>query len=183
MKKKFAMSWMVVFVLLTVPLLSMGQEGSGADRAYGRGKVILKDSTRYDALNLKFTSESLSFTDKKTSQPLTFPLAEVDFVSRTRNHALEGALFGGGLMLVSCLTAVLQVESDPNLEFKENAGLIILGFTAGGTALGALIGSAFSSDKTVFQKGRLVVNLGVPLTFHGYPGGLGLSLVRLQVRF
>jgi hypothetical protein len=183
MKKKAVAGWLMFFVFLMVPLLSLGQEASNANRVYARGRVILKDSTRYDAENIKFTAETLSFTDKKTGQPLTFPLPDVDYVSRIKSHTLEGALSGGGLMLLGGLLGVLQAEADPFLEARPNAGMIILGLTVGGAAVGALVGSALSSEKTVFQKGRFVVRLTVPLTFHGNPGGLGLSLVGFRVQF
>lgn len=183
MLKKGIVGGLILSVLLLEPFVSWGQVAPAVNPSYARGKVILKDGTRYEAVNINFAVETLTFTDKKTGQPFTFPLPEVDFVSRTKSYALEGALAGGGLMLSASLAAVLQAAADPYLETKPNAGLIILGLTAGGVGIGALIGSALSSEKTVFQKGRLVVRLSVPLTLQALPCGAGLSFAGLRIQF
>ena len=97
---------------------------------------------------------------------------------------MEGALIGGGLTLLAGALAVLQVEADPTLQTKENAGVIILGLTAGGTVIGGLIGFAMPKEKTVFQKGRLLAQISLfPNSIKGKNKNISAPIIALDILF
>jgi hypothetical protein len=181
--KKAIVFCVVAAVLLMIPGLSFGQEAGHVERSYGRGRVIMKNLTRYDARGIRFSTDTLVFRDAKTGTVVSVPLAEVETVSHKKGQALLGGLAGGGLMLASALLAVGEAESDPNLELKDNAGTIVVGLTVGGVVIGALIGSAVTDEKTVWEKGRFRVSLAVPLTIQATHGGAEVSLARVALAF
>ncbi|HCX21593.1 MAG TPA: hypothetical protein DHN29_06750, partial [Cytophagales bacterium] len=62
----------------------------------------------------------------------------------------NGALIGGISMLVISLVSVMQVQSDPDYELKENVGGLVTLYTLGGTAVGAIIGSTIQRKKSYY---------------------------------
>jgi hypothetical protein len=174
---------MIAAVALMLPAQSVAQDGGQTIHSYGRGRVIMKDLTRYEAVDIRFSNDTLSFKDVKSGRDLSVPLTDVEHVSRKKGQTLLGALVGGGFMLGTGLLAVAQVEADPNLRLKDNAGAIVAGLTAGGVVVGALIGSAISAEKTVWEKGRFRVSVAIPLTINASRMGAGVSVARVQVAF
>ena len=155
--RKFVFSFLL-FIFLLHPVLTYGQTDSTSTRTirkYGKGRIIKKDRTKYLGRQLVFKTDVLTFNDENTGRTVTLPLSEVDYVSKIGNHALEGALVGGGLTLLAGALAVLQAEADPYRTTRENAGVIILGLTAGGTALGGLIGFAHTERESSLPKGKV----------------------------
>jgi len=165
-------------VALLIPAPAPAQQTGVTNLSYGRGRVVLKNLNQYEANDIRFSEAQLSFKDSKTGRPFTVPLSDVEWVSRKKNMALTGGLAGAGLAALVGLLAWAQVESDPYLEPTENAGTIVLGMTAGGAAIGALIGAAVSTEKTVYEKGRFRVGLIVP---PARPSGKGTSACLAQV--
>ncbi len=180
------MHFFFLFFLLH-PVLTYGQTDSTSTRTirrYSKGRIIKKDRTKYVGRQLVFKTDVLTFNDENTGRTITLPLSEVDYVSKIGNHALEGALIGGGLTLLAGALAVLQVEADPTLQTKENAGVIILGLTAGGTVLGGLIGFAIPKEKTIFQKGRLLAKISLfPHSIKGENKNISVPIIALDILF
>ena len=183
MHTKFAAICVGVSIALALPAPARGQEGPGFNQSFGRGKIILKDLTRFEARDLQFAGDTLSFTDTATGRRLSIPTSDVEWVSHKKNMVVWGAVTGGGLMLLSGLAAYAQVEADPYLETRSNAGTVIAGLTLGGAVVGALIGSAFSTEKTVYEKGRFKVSLALPMTGSGAGPAAGLSFARVSLAF
>ncbi len=184
--RKFVFSFLL-FIFLLHPVLTYGQTGSTSTRTirrYSKGRIIKKDRTKYVGRQLVFKTDVLTFNDENTGRTVTLPLSEIDYVSKIGNHALEGALIGGGLTLLAGALAVLQVEADPTLQTKENAGVIILGLTAGGTVLGGLIGFAIPKEKTVFQKGRLLAKISLfPNSIKGKNKNSSVPIIAVDILF
>lgn len=184
--RKFVFSFLV-FIFLLHPVLTYGQTGSTSTRTirtYGKGRIIKKDRTKYVGRKLVFKTDVLTFNDENTGRTVTLPLSEIDYVSKIGNHALEGALVGGGLTLLAGVLAVLQVEADPYRTTKENAGVIILGLTAGGTVVGGLIGLAIPKEKTVFQKGRLLAQISLfPHSVKGNNKNISVPIIAVDILF
>ena len=154
-----------ILILLLVPITSISQTAGGTAR-FSRGVILKKNGSRFNANNLVFSEQTLSFQDPKSQQTTQLPLSEIEYVrSKTGSHALEGALIGGGLFLLAGLAAVLEAESDPTVEVEntEQALLIITGIGFGG---GLLIGTAFPKEKTVFQYNRLITQRSRPQDFN-----------------
>ncbi|MGH2567087.1 MAG: hypothetical protein ACRDGA_02025 [Bacteroidota bacterium] len=180
-----------IFALSVIVLLlrdtALAQENSASrsqniDRQYSNGIVIKKDRLRFQAMQLVFTPETLTFVDERTGQPVVLPLADVEFVSaKTGTHALEGALIGGGLFLLAGLAAWAEVEADPTKELKENAGQTIALLTVAGAGAGLLIGMAFPKEETVFTKGKLVFLSVPPVGLRAAGGHSDIVLVSLKI--
>lgn len=84
----------------------------------------------------------------------------------------DGALIGAGLGAVTAISAIIQVETDPNMELREDRVLpVTLILVGGGALIGFLVGS--SSDK--WERVPLNKLVGVKTT-----GELG---VQFSVRF
>jgi len=183
---KFVSS-VLFFIFLLYPVLTYGQTDSTSTRTirkYGKGRIIKKDRTKYLGRKLVFKTDVLTFNDEKTGKTVILPLSEVDYVSKIGNHALEGALLGGGLMLLSCLYALLEAESDPYRTPKENAGVIFVELTAAGTALGGLIGLALSKEKTVYQKGRFRAQISLfPHSIKGKNKNISVPIIAVDILF
>jgi len=90
-------------------------------------------------------------TSLDTASRLTrLPTNQIKYVQvKKGTYAGAGALYGGSVMLLSALYAVLQVKNNPNLNSDGyNFAPIIFGLTGGGVVLGALVGVCFSRWET-----------------------------------
>jgi hypothetical protein len=150
-------------------------------REYRRGSVIA-GGERFQGEKLVLTSDSLTFVVKGSGQPKSYPLSQVEYATRVRTHARDGALFGGGLMLLGGLLGVAQAESDPNVEVRDNAASILAALTVGGVLLGALIGNALTSEKTIIQNGRVMTSLGFDLQISRDTGTSERAVFQVVVR-
>ncbi|MFB0517220.1 MAG: hypothetical protein ACETWG_11550 [Candidatus Neomarinimicrobiota bacterium] len=148
-------------ILFFYPSVSNAQSISnqnGPVRRFSKGLIIKNDRSRFNGTDLVFTAQTLSFINQLTSENITFPLTEIQYVkAKVGNHAIEGALFGGALFLLSAISAVLQVEADPFTEV-ENGGQVIAIITGIGLGGGFVIGAIFPKEKIVFNKGKFLVN-------------------------
>jgi hypothetical protein len=151
-------------------------------REYRRGSVIA-GGERFQAEKLVLTSDSLRFVVKGSGQPKSYPLSQVEYATRVRTHARDGALAGGGLMLLGGLLGVAQAESDPNVEVRDNAATIVTALTAGGVLLGAIIGNALKSEKTIIQNGRMMTTLGFDLQISRDSANSERALFHVVARF
>ena len=161
---KFLNVVVFLLILLLVPVTSFTQNAVKKTK-FNRGLIIKKDGSRFSANNLVFSDQSLSFNDARTQKPGQLSLSEVEYVrARYSSHALEGALIGGGLFFLIGVAAVLDAESDPNVEVTnaEEAILIVTGIGFGG---GLLIGAAYPKEKPVFQYNKLVAQKLAPQDF------------------
>ena len=68
----------------------------------------------------------------------------------TGTRAGRGAVLGGAIAGSALLIAVIRVSSDPNLEFRDNAGVRSIAILGVGTGLGALIGSMSPQWETFY---------------------------------
>ncbi len=176
MRRKLVAACVGLSLLLAVSGTALAQQGPQSDQTYKRGRVIMKDLTQYEAQDIRFSRDTLLFIDARTGKELSVPLTDVEYVSRKKSKALLGALTGGALGAFNGLLAwALPVD--------DNTGTITVGIIAGGTAVGAFIGSNDSSEKGVWEKGRFRISLAVPLTIQGSPRGSGLTLARMKVAF
>ena len=143
-------------------------------RAFGRGLVILKSGERLNAEGLVLTRDTLMFRADATGGVRAHAVSDIEYATRIQTRTVAGALWGGGTMLLLGLAALLQVEADPALEAKDNAGAIIAGFTAGGAVIGAIVGSNIRHETRIIQAGREVVSANISL--FPAPAGRGLSM-------
>lgn len=134
-------------------------ESETSIRSFRKGVIVTKDRKRHKGTGISFLSESITIQDASSHNKSTFPKSDVDHVrAEVGSHVLEGALYGGGFMALSCLYAVADINSDPYRETKDNAGEIITGFIVGGVVVGALIGACFPKEKVVYKRGKFLVD-------------------------
>ena len=168
----------VVAVALAIPPTADAQQR----RTFGRGTVIT-GGERFAAEKLVVQNDTLTFVIRESGQPKSVPLSRVEFASRTRTHTREGALLGGGLVLLGALLGVAQAEADPNLEPRENAEVIVGGLTLGGIFVGGLIGSTLRQEKSIIQNGRLLAALDFQARLPRDAGSSQRALFRVVLRF
>jgi len=85
-------------------------------------------------------------------------------------------LYGGLFMGVSVLLGVIDIESDPDLVYKKNAGNIAAGFIAGGVAVGALIGVAIPKWKTYYIHNKTGYLYPVNYGFYAWKNQVGMTV-------
>jgi len=176
-------------VLNAILWSSMAHAQTGVDtenriRRYGKGVVVTKDRKRHPGTAIEFTAETIEYRAKGTYRETSVPLSDVDHVrAQVGNHALEGALVGGGTMALASLLALAEVEADPYTTTVDNAGSIIAGLIIGGTVVGLLIGMAFPKDKIVYKRGKFLVNARVLPVMEPVTDATCVPMVALQLSF
>lgn len=116
-------------------------------RIYKKGYKIIK------VTSLKLTNDTL-VTFKKVNSIKVEQLSINDikyFSVKKGSHALTYGLIGGGIGLLSSLYAVASTESDPSLpDVNINYTPIVVGFTVGCGAIGAIIGACNPKWKRLY---------------------------------
>lgn len=142
---------------------------------YSFAKVYPKDKMVFKVRNLQILNDStITFHDIKTSSSGTLLSDEFNSVSVKKGsyaaiYGASGALIG----LLSSLLAVAQVKTDPYLD-DSNADYtpIIIGFTVGCGAIGAIIGALSPKWKRLYMPekpmaGRILANPNLSYKYYG----------------
>lgn len=176
-----------LYVLFCLPVITSAQaqsNTSGTKKKYSKGVIYKKDRKRFNGQHLIFDSQSLTFQDQSTAKSVSVPLSEIEYVrARVGTYAVEGGLIGGGLFLLSALAAVAEVEADPTTEWKKDPTEAVIILTAVGFGGGLLIGALFPKEKTVFKRGRFLVNAKIDPNIKTMGPSRTISLVSLNVSF
>jgi hypothetical protein len=116
---------------------------------YNKAKVGFFNFQRISVMSLKIHSDSIEYFYNGVIHHKS--LEEINFIRvKSGNKAGSGAAIGGGMMLALSLSALIQVQADPNYEVSSNAGGLIFLYTALGAGLGAIIGSAFERERSYY---------------------------------
>lgn len=143
MKKTVILLLMMVFVGGAFAQTKYVEKGKN----YSLTRIYSKKTGIIKASSFQLVNDSLTtFTRIGASSPEKLNVAGINFVSvKVGNKALPFGLYGGATGLLCSLYGVLSVKADPTLDDSNvNWAPFILGFTAGGAAIGAVIG-AFST--------------------------------------
>ena len=175
-----------LFLMFCYPVISSAQVGSSTNatkKKFSKGLIIKKDRKRFEGTNLVFDSQSLIFKNVKTSQSVTIPLSEIQYVkANVSTHAMEGALIGGGIFLLSALAALADVASDPYTEV-ENGGQVVAITTAIGFGGGLFIGAMFPKEKIVYKRGRFYADKNILNTNRDFKSSKNIPFLSLQLSF
>ena len=121
--------------------------------SFGQGKYNLPPEKYYEKATVGFMNfqkknvERLSIENDsiwyvKNGELFYHNLDDINYIRIDKGtKAAQGALVGGGSALALMLLSVAEVESDPDYELKENAGVIVALITLGGALTGAIFGS------------------------------------------
>lgn len=119
------------------------------EQLYEKATIGLSNFDKLDVLQLVVRRDSISFYHKGEFTQMDYNT--VNYIKiRKGGKGKGGAMIGGSTMLLYSLLSIIQVQSDPDMELRSNAGAMIALFTAGGVALGGLIGSAIPRYKTYY---------------------------------
>jgi len=142
---------------------------------YSFAKVYPKDKMVFKVRNLQLLNDTtIAFYNMNTSADGTLKNYEVNSVSVKQGsyaaiYGASGALIG----LLSSLLAVAQVKTDPYLD-DSNADYtpIVIGFTVGCGAIGAVIGALSPKWKRLYMpekpmSGRIIVNPNLSYKYYG----------------
>ena len=142
---------------------------------YSFAKVYPKDKMVFKVRNLQLLNDStITFHNIKTSSSGMLLSDEVNSVSVKKGsyaavYGASGALIG----LLSSLLAVAQVKTDPYLNDSDTDYTpIIIGFTVGCGAIGAVIGALSPKWKRLYMPekpmaGRIMVNPNLSYKYYG----------------
>jgi len=185
--KNFLRTFLFLFILLTIPVLTFPQSESiitGSIETYKNGKIVKTDKTIIRGKNVFWDSQILTYMDKISKQKRTIPMSEIDRVIRVGNYAIEGALALSATALLVGLLAVEQVNLDPNYVVKDEAGAIITTATLGGLLAGAFIGSKIAKEKTVFSRNKVKTQISlIPQLIQTSGKRVGISFLTLSFSF
>jgi hypothetical protein len=116
---------------------------------YQKATISLMNLQKKDVESLSIVNDSIHYIENGRS--FSLHLEEVNYIRVAEGtKAAGGALIGGVSTLLIFLSAILEVESDPDYELKDNAGVTVALFTVGGTAIGALIGAAIPKKTSYY---------------------------------
>ncbi len=115
-------------------------------KIYPDAKVYQKGSSMIRVRDLVFLNDSVlqyKYSEGSGSGSLKqIPAKNIRYIGvKKGNHAASYGAYGAGVGLLSAVYGVLNVKSDPYLDDSDvNWTPFIVGFTAGGGALGAIVG-------------------------------------------
>jgi hypothetical protein len=181
MRASFVFALHTLSIIILIPVFTPAQELTLPElKNYKQVKIGLMNYKRMEGKSLVILDDSVLFVDLLTQKSTTVGFEDINYLRVQKGtQAGSWALYGGLLMGLSCLMGVAEIESDPNMGYKENAEAVVVGFILGGAAVGALIGSAFPKWKTYYIHNR--VGYKIPVNYDLYATGkqFGVS-VRLN---
>jgi hypothetical protein len=155
------------------------------NKTYSKGNIYIKKSlVPISAKGLTLVNDTvLQYTDKVTGLPksLNVPSSSINYVKmRVGTKAGEFALYGAGLMLLSSLYGVLTAEKSSVDTYGDTSDInwlpFIAGFTAGGAAIGGLIGLCCPKYKNLYFKDRFTTYTFKITPFYSKNTGTGLGV-------
>ncbi len=153
----------IVFSLVFLILTSLASAQTVDHRSYKKAKIYLDNHQIIKVNNLEINSIDATYLNTVNNMNEKTSMNNINLIRIPKgSHILEGVLFGAGTMALTAL--LIDVQPDPlGIEQKRDAGFY-LGLTAGGAAVGALVGSLFPKWKAVYSKGKFI-GLNLPINF------------------
>ena len=149
MKKIF----FIILILVTAEMISAQSNSIEKGNSYSVVKLYPKAGGIFKARNLAMINDSIvSFTRAGGTSTENMNIEKFRFVNvKNGNMALPYSLYGGALGLLSALSGISNVKSDPNLDdSKVNWTPFVIGFTAGFGLIGGFVGSVTPKWKRLY---------------------------------
>jgi hypothetical protein len=144
---------------------------------YKSSKIGLLEFQKFEAIDLSIKSDSIYFKNKYNLSDEKFAIDEINYLRvQEGTHAGDWAIYGGLGMGLACLLATIEVLVSPDYELADNTAIIAVGFIAGGTVLGALIGSAAPKWKTYYVHKNTVSLESVKMNLYSDYKSTGVQL-------
>jgi hypothetical protein len=153
----------IIFSLVFLILTSLASAQKIDHRSYKKAKIYLDNHQIIKVNNLVINSIEATYLNAVNNMNEKTSLNNINLIRIPKgSHIREGALFGAGTMALTAL--LIDLQPDPfGIEQKHDAGFY-LGLTAGGAAVGALVGSFFPKWKEIYSNGKFT-GLNLPINF------------------
>lgn len=141
--------------LIIVFFTSVSTSQTIENQKYRKAKLYLNNHLVIKVKDLAVNSLETKYKNAANNKYEKAALSNIKLI-RVPNgsHVFEGALIGAGTM---ALTAVLiDVQPDPLGIDQDYGADFYIGLTAGGAALGALVGVLFPKWKTIYTGGKFI---------------------------
>ncbi len=146
-------------------------------RAFKKGTIGLKDAGMVNANNLSISNDSVSYIHEFTLGRKSHAIKDINFIRvQTGSKAGQGALLGATVMGLHVLYAVMEINSNPNMVFRQDALGRSLLFIGGGALIGTLIGSMIPSWATYYPNSLVFRKHIVKPDFFLTQQGIGVHL-------
>ena len=174
---------LLITIVLLANTIQAQRQYFDKDKIYPTVKIYQKGKSEVlKVSNLKLINDSLlQFQELKTGtyKVQQYLTSDVRYIAvKNGTYAGRYAAIGGGFGLLSAIYGVLSVKNDPTLDDSDvNWTPFVVGFTAGGAALGALIGATKSKWKILYipdNKTSYILNIS-PYFANNYCG-IGLKV-------
>ncbi len=162
--------WIMLFALFTTNTLNAQKDYIQPGQTYN-GKMYLKTNQFVAGNRIELVNDTTLRYYAASGQEKYVSTEEVHWVSiKTGSQAGTGALLGGLSGVLTVLLVQMNYEVDPYAGEVDWAPLY-LGFGVGGLLIGAAIGSASSTSKSLYMPSYRVSNnfrIGPSIKYH-YP--------------
>ncbi|XOV93573.1 MAG: hypothetical protein ACFHWX_02460 [Bacteroidota bacterium] len=139
----------IAFILINQNVFSQNSYNLPPNKFYSQATLGFKNFEKKKVKDLKILEDSLVYSVSEIGYSSSFE--EINYIRiKKGTKAGSGALLGGGSMLILSLISILNVQTDPDYELKENAGQTLALFTMGGAAVGGIIGSAIIRETSYY---------------------------------
>lgn len=139
----------LVFSLSFILVYGQSEYNLPPEKFYEEAILGFQNFQRLPVQNLRITGDSIHYYSK--GETLGLHLDEISFIRvKEGTKAGQGAMIGAGSAAAISLLAVMDVQTDPEYELKDNAGGSILLFVLGGAALGGIIGSSVQEEQSYY---------------------------------
>lgn len=146
---------LLIAVLFIVNSIYAQRQYLEQNKIYPTAKIYQKNKSEVlKVSNLKVHNDTLVLFNNGVNGQKQLTSVNIRYIAiKKGTYAGTYALAGGGIGLLSALYGVLSVKNDPTLDDTGmNWTPFIVGFTAGGTAIGALIGATKPKWQTYYIK-------------------------------
>jgi hypothetical protein len=178
--KKFSM---LLLILLIINSVYAQKKYLEINKNYSVAKIYQKDMYSFKVLNLTLTNDTVlqyNLSDSEGSSKRTqISTDNIRYIQiKNGTHAGSYGIYGGVTGLLSAIYGVLSVKADPNLD---DSGVdwapFIFGFTAGGFAIGALVGLCVPKWKLLYIPDKKTsYSIGLSPNVNQYYYGLSLKV-------
>lgn len=173
-------AFLIVLFIFAVIILNAQKEYIENNKNYSVARVYHKNYKIIKVNNLELVNDSLmTFKAVGSSKEEQLPVTDVRYISvRHGSMALTYGLIGAGTGLLSSLIAVAAVSVDPSVDDSNvNYAPIIIGFTFGFGALGAIIGAFnYKWKRLYFESKDLTTNVIIYPSFNRNTYGFGVLI-------
>ncbi len=152
------------------------------NKTYSQAKINQTGKSPLEVKNLVLLNDTLlQYSSGSDGQNTLYRISASSIRSISVKQGTRAgwwAIYGGSLGLVSSLTTLLQMRSDPYMGSLDIAwGPILLGFTGGGILVGALVGAFIPNWNNLYIPGKtgsisLRLTPGIGKDYYG----MGLAL-------